>query len=501
MSSQDALWLTMDRPNNLMVIDSLMWFSSELDLARVRSVVTERLVDRFAVFSARPVQLDGDWRWEADPDFDLDRHLQTTALPAPGGFDELREWVGGQRSIPFDRAHPLWTATVVTGFHPEPGVTGSAMMLRTHHSLADGVRLTQVMFSLCDVEGDPVPVGKPLRRSTTPVAIAASTLKQMSSSAVDVAGSSARTAARVAVAPAKGVARLIADPYSVMGVPTALREAADRAAAMVRNPARMTDAATLISTEDNRPVNDMSSTAKLLLASPSVSTVWSGEPGVAKSVGWAPDLSLDAVKTISRATGTTVNDVLLGAVSGALTRYLRGHGDDEIDEVMWMVPVSIRPFDPEETDELGNHFALVALRMPLGISDITERLEEIHSRMDRIKSSDEPLITFGVQWAISGAPRPVAKGLTNYFANKAVGVLTNVPGPRGPIGFAGTTVAGTMGWAPCSGDQVMTICIFSYNGRVSVGFGTDATLIPDADRLGDLFNEEFDEMVAAFPAG
>ncbi|MDQ1248608.1 MAG: Diacylglycerol O-acyltransferase [Actinomycetota bacterium] len=499
MSTQDALWLTMDRPNNLMVIDSLMWFSSELDPDRVRSVITERLVDRFAVFSARPVQVDGDWRWEADTEFDLDNHLRTAQLPAPGGFDELRDWVGSQRSIAFDRAHPLWTATIVTGFHPEADVQGSAMMLRTHHSLADGVRLTQVMFSMCDVEGDPVPVGKTLRRSTTPVAIATSTFKQVSSSAVDVAGSSARTAARAATAPVKGMARLMADPYSVMGVPATLREAADRAAALVRNPARLTDVTSLFSSEDNRPVNDVSSTAKLLLASPSVTTVWSGEPGVAKGVGWAPDLSLPAVKAIGRATGTTVNDVLLGAVSGALTRYLRGHGDDAIDEVMWMVPVSIRPFDPAETDELGNHFALVALRMPLGIADISERLAEIHRRMDRIKSSDEPLITFSVQWAISGAPRPVAKGLTNYFANKAVGVLTNVPGPRGPIGFAGTTVAGTMAWAPCSGDQVMTICIFSYNGRVSVGFGTDATLIPDADRLGDLFHEEFDEMCAAFP--
>jgi hypothetical protein len=78
-----------------------------------------------------------------------------------------------------------------------------------------------------------------------------------------------------------------------------------------------------------------------------------------------------------------------------------------------------------------------------------------------------------------------------------VGVLTNVPGPRGPIAFAGTTVAGVLGWAPCSGDQVMTICIFSYNGRVSVGFGTDAELIADADRLGEEFYREFESMGAA----
>ena len=58
-----------------------------------------------------------------------------------------------------------------------------------------------------------------------------------------------------------------------------------------------------------------------------------------KSVGWGPELDLDEVKRIGRATGTTVNDVLLGAISGTLTRYLREHGDGDLDEVVWMVPV------------------------------------------------------------------------------------------------------------------------------------------------------------------
>jgi len=99
-----------------------------------------------------------------------------------------------------------------------------------------------------------------------------------------------------------------------------------------------------------------------------------------------------------------------------------------------------------------------------------------------------------VQRGISKAPPPAAAALTNFFANKGVGVLTNVPGPRHPMSLAGATVAGVLAWAPCSGDQVMTICIFSYNGRVSVGFGADATLIPDVDVLADLLALEFEHM-------
>lgn len=499
MSTQDSLWLTMDRPNNLMVIDSLMWFTSSLDFEEVRSVIADRLIAKFPVFAAHPVNTDGDWHWETDPDFDIDRHVQSVDLPAPGGLDELSSWVASQRSIPFDRDHPLWSVRVVYGFHPTEGVDGSAMMLRTHHSLADGVRLTQVMFGLCDVDGDPVSVGRALRRSETPASIAASALGNLAASALDVVTTTTKTASRAAIAPAKAMAKVVTNPKSAGDIPTLAADLASDAAAAAKNPARLADVAELVSTEGNRPVNDVANTAKILLAAPSVKTVWSGTPDVPKGIGWATDLSLADVKRIGKATGTTVNDVLLGAVSGALTRYLRGHGDERIDEVLWMVPVSVRPFDPEETDELGNHFALVVLRMPLGIDDVATRLAEIHARMDRIKASDEALITYGVQRLVSKSPRPVATSITNYMANKAVGVLTNVPGPRGPIRFAGTEVAGALAWAPCSGDQVMTICIFSYNNRVSVGFGTDEALIPDADRLGKLFYEEFEQMCAAFP--
>ena len=55
MSVQDALWLTMDRPNNLMVIDSVLWLSEPLDLQDARAVIAERLVGRFPVFGCRPV--------------------------------------------------------------------------------------------------------------------------------------------------------------------------------------------------------------------------------------------------------------------------------------------------------------------------------------------------------------------------------------------------------------------------------------------------------------
>ena len=69
------------------------------------------------------------------------------------------------------------------------------------------------------------------------------------------------------------------------------------------------------------------------------------------------------------------------------------NGDHKTDELIWMVPVSIQPVEPGVPKELGNHFALVVLRMPIGITDFRECLANMHERMERIKSSDEALVT------------------------------------------------------------------------------------------------------------
>ena len=115
--------------------------------------------------------------------------------------------------------------------------------------------------------------------------------------------------------------------------------------------------------------------------------------------------------------------------------------------------------------------------------------------MQRIKHSDEPALTFGLQPAVSVTPSTVATFVTNFFANKAVGVLTNVPGPTRQMTFAGAPVEQVIGFAPCSGDQPMTATIFSYDGGVTVGFAADAELIPDADTLADLVVGAVHEMV------
>lgn len=498
ISTQDALWLTMDRPNNLMIIDGVMWFRDVPDWDAVESTIRERLVERYPVFRCRAVQRDGGWAWEDDPNFRLDSVIHRVELPGAGGRDELQTFVAAQRSVPLPKDRPMWTMFLISNVGNADGTAGGAVLGRFHHSIADGIRLTQVFMGLCDLDEDagPTAVGKNLRRSTTPTAIAVSTVRNVAASITDSAGAAVATgsalagsAAAVALAAATG--DVSAAAATVVGGSTNIFS---KGIGAFKHPERLMDVSHLVSSPDNRVVNDMAAVGTLALAPPSISTVWSGKPSVEKGVSWVPMIPLAQVKEIGKATGTTVNDVVISVVAGALDRYLRGHGDTSVDELLWLVPVSIKPISMEIVTELGNFFAMVALRMPMGIDDVGGRLALMHQNMDRIKNSDEALLTFGIQRGVSAAPDRIAAGLTNFFANKAVGVLTNVPGPRVPMRLAGTEVEGILGWAPCSGDEPITIAILSYNGKVTIGFAADRKLVPDVDQLAALFEVEFAHM-------
>jgi WS/DGAT/MGAT family acyltransferase len=87
--------------------------------------------------------------WVDDPHFLLDYHLRHTALPAPGGREELENLVGRVMSQPLDRARPLWETWIIEGL--EGGAW--ALLSKVHHSIVDGIAGTDL---LTVVLGDPI---------------------------------------------------------------------------------------------------------------------------------------------------------------------------------------------------------------------------------------------------------------------------------------------------------------------------------------------------------
>ena len=234
---------------------------------------------------------------------------------------------------------------------------------------------------------------------------------------------------------------------------------------------------------------DAQTLAKLLLPGSDPQSAIKGEQSIAHRVAWSDPVELWRVKRAGRAHDATVNDVLVTAVAGAIGRHLREFGDD-VAEVHALVPFNLRPLDQPLPRELGNRFGLVLLGLPVGIEDPVERLAEVKRRMDAIKHGHEGVFTFGILSLMGRTPVQVEERLIDFFSAKGSMVLTNVPGPRKRLSLAGTPLAGVLVWAPCSGSVGMSVSVFSYAGKVTVGFLTDAGLVPEPQQLADRFKQD-----------
>ncbi len=501
MSVQDALWLTMDRPNNLMVVDGAMVLRGTPELADIRDIYVDA-VKRFPVLGRRTVRSGLGWAWEDDPDFDVDRHINAVDMPPAATIEDLKAFMAEQRSVPLDKDRPLWVSYLLTPLTLSDGSQGSAMMTRFHHSIADGVRLTQLILGLCDSEDASV-AAVVARKGVQGEADVTSAPEEIGRVAVHAAEEVAQVVEHGVEEIATSAASAIRNPLAALahlpGRAVDLAKAGvhgvEEGLSFVRHPDRLLDALEVLGAEQHRSLNDLSSVTKLAMTSTD-DTVWSGKPGAQKALAWSQPVPIEDIKAMGRALGATLNDVLLASISAGLERYLAEHSED-LEEVTWMVPVNLKPFEDNLPPDLGNYFALVFLPMPLRADDAAARVEMMHQRMQRIKNSDEAVLTFGLQRMVSMSPGQIAFFLTNFFANKAVGVLTNVPGPTGLLRYAGVDVEQVVGFAPCSGDQPMTATIFSYNGAVTLGFATDAGLLPHPEILLEYVMAELDAMRAS----
>jgi diacylglycerol O-acyltransferase / wax synthase len=158
------------------------------------------------------------------------------------------------------------------------------------------------------------------------------------------------------------------------------------------------------------------------------------------------------------------------------------------------VPVNLRALD--KMADLGNHFGLVFLSLPVGIVDPAARLAELKRRMAALKRSAEPWMAFRILQALGVVPVALQRLVVSIIATKATAVMTNVPGPVAPLYLAGRQISDIFFWVPQAGRVGLGISILSYAGRVRLGVGTDAGLVPDPERIVEDFKTELDLMMS-----
>lgn len=436
----DTAWLRMDEPENLMQILGVLVFGAELPLATARAVVAERLAP-IPRFRQLVTWRGGNPHWQTDPDFAIERHVFSCELPAPGGEAGLAVLAGELSGQALPRDRPLWDMRLIADHQG-----GSALVVRLHHAIGDGVALMMALLSLTELDAGGAGVNPLLKLFHDP-------------------GQSADEACARGEAVMPDTMRLMRLPIeSWARVPVLLR-AAGITGALVRLVGRW----------------------------PDPRTAFKGKLGVAKRVAWSRPIPVADVRAVGQALGGTINDVLVSAMTGALHRYLAARSKPAPGlNVRAAMPVSLRPI--EQLAALGNRFGLIFLALPVGIADPLQRLAEVRRRADRLKRSAEPWVVLGILRAMGWAALWIQRLVVTIFATKATTVLSNVPGPRHTLYLGHAPIRDFFFWVPQSGRVGIGLSILSYAGNVRVGIGTDAGLVPDPETIARGFEQEFEEL-------
>jgi len=388
--------------------------------------------------------------WVDDPHFDLRYHLRQTALPAPGGDEQLRRLVERVMAQRLDRERPLWETWLVEGL--EEGRW--AILSKVHHCMVDGVSGTD----LYRVNFDTSPVPSPGVEDHWRPAAEPSTLRLTAAAVLDLALSPVEQA------------------RAVRGALRTPGQLARRAAGTARGLAALAGALV-----------------------PAELSSLSGTVGRSRRYRMARAARAD-VDLVRKQLGGTVNDVVLAAIAGAFRELLLARGEQPAPHaVRSLVPVSVRA--PGEEGIYENRISLLLAYLPVEVADPVERLAAVRAHLAALKASHEaeagevmtaiarhepfPLISLGVRLVFRVPQRNI------------VTVTTNVPGPRQPLYAMGRRVLAIFPYVPIATTMRLGVSIFSYCDQVTFGVTGDRDSTPDIDVLVHGIEAGLAELVAA----
>ena len=447
LSSIDASFLAQERDGAHMHIGAVMLFEGPPPAKQeFADHIASRLhlVPRYRQKLAVPRMEMGRPLWVDDPDFNISYHVRHTALPAPGSEDELRRLTARIFSQRLDRTKPLWEIWLVEGL--EDG--RFALIIKTHHSLVDGVSGLDITAVLFDLERDPPPEeGGEDRWKAQP-----------EPSGADLIAAGVRDLARAPVGLAERALGALRDPAHTV---SEAREAAGGVAEI---------GWAIINSPPENPLNV--------------------PIGPHRRVLWVSATLLE-LKAIKNGLGGTVNDVFLAVVSGALARWLRARGvRTEGLELRGCVPVSVRGSD--EHSDLGNRITMMACPLPVYAEDPVTRYRIVSEAMEGLKESRQAVGAEMISGLQDFAPPTIfAQASRLNFSSRVYNLLvTNVPGPQFPLYLRGRELEMLVPIPFLALEKALAVAIMSYNGGVQIGLMGDYDSVEDLDQLGEWISEE-----------
>ena len=188
------------------------------------------------------------------------------------------------------------------------------------------------------------------------------------------------------------------------------------------------------------------------------------------------------MKQVAKASGGTVNDVVLATITRGFRDLLLSRGESvETAEVRTIVPVSVR--SSGDHNDYNNKVSGMVATLPVEIADPRERLAAISAQTQGLKDSKEA-VAGEVLTRLSGFASPMLLALGARTAYKVSQrtiqtVTTNVPGPQLPLYVCGRLMLEAFPYVPLGSTVRVTVGIFSYNGTVRYGVTGDWESVPD----------------------
>jgi WS/DGAT/MGAT family acyltransferase len=403
----------------------------------------------------RPVPLHlGRPLWVDDPHFQILYHVRHTAVPKPGGPEQMRNLAGRVLGQRLDLAKPLWEMWLVEGL--EEGRW--AIISKVHHCMVDGVAVTDLLQLIFDA--DPAAVhAEPTEWAPRHGPSAASVL------ATGIQDVITRPVRQLAALPS-GLVRAARSPTDLLHRGAAIGSSLPVLARQVASP---------VARSLNGPIG------------PHRRWVWT-------------ETTFAEVKRVRRALGGTVNDVVLTAITAGFRALLDGRGQltDRL-VVRSMVPVSVRT--QAERGSMTNKVSAVFVDLPVGEPDPLARLAGLRRQMDEYKKAlgaIDARTIIGMGDFV--APTLMALGTRAALRSAypfVQAVTTNVPGPQVPLYVLGRQMRSLYAYVPIAFGTRVSIGIYSYLGAITFGINADFDAFPDIDELGRGIQRGMDELTDA----
>lgn len=411
--------------------------SGRLRLEHVRDRVSRRLApgSRLRQRLLKPPPFGGPPLWVDDDAFSIGNHVLERAVRPPGRELDLLETAASIYADPLDRRHPLWELWFLTGLID--GRVG--VLLKLHHSVADGLAAMAIVASFLDFEPDaPDPAPK-----------------------------------RWEPAPPPERWTLVADSFR-----SKVRRLG-RATSSLVHPMRLLSRTRL----------GLRMAREALAQTANPNTSLNAVVGAGRRVRFIR-LDLAAIKELAHAHGGKVNDVVLELWAGGLRHLLQARHESVSTDLIATMTVSLRSAQGAQIE--GNELGFVQLPLPIGESDASHRLDLIIENTREAKTQQQPAEMAGFIAAISAAP------VVRYMSSrqKTVNVkVSNVPGSPVRLYLLGSRVTDMLPIMRLLGNVGVALCALSYAGGMYLAVTADAAGFPDIDVLMEGMSSDWSGLV------